>query len=67
MELIAKHEIIRGPKREIVAPGQAFEATDKEAEELLALGAAVKGATEDKPAARKGGKKSADDADDSVI
>ena len=38
MKLIAIHEIVRKPKA--VQPGEEFEAGDKEAAELLALGAA---------------------------
>lgn len=38
MKLIAIHEIVRKPKA--VQPGEEFEATDKEAAELIGLGAA---------------------------
>jgi len=41
-KLIAVHEIVRGPqnKREVIDPKTEFDATEKEAEELLAAGAA---------------------------
>lgn len=52
-KLIAVHEIVRGPqnKREVIDPKTEFDATEKEAEELLAAGAAV--VAEAKPAKGK--------------
>lgn len=49
-KLIAVHEIVRGPqnKREVIDPKTEFDATEKEAEELLAAGAA-RVASEAKP------------------
>jgi hypothetical protein len=65
MKMIAVNEIVRGPKREVIAPKSAFEATKEERDELLALGAAVDAEAEEKPKVK--GKKADTEADDSVM
>lgn len=54
-KLIAVHEIVRGPqnKREVINPKSEFDATEKEADELLAMGAATVVAEKPKKAAAK--------------
>ena len=54
-KLIAVHEIVRGPqnKREVIDPKTEFDATEKEAEELLAAGAARIAAEKPKKAVTK--------------
>lgn len=51
MKLIAVHEIVRGSqdKREVIAPKSEFDASEKEGEELLAVGAAVVAPVAEKP------------------
>lgn len=63
MKLIAIHEIVRKPKA--VQPGESFEATDKEADELLSVGAAKRAVEE--PVAEKGRKKKDPEDTDAVI
>lgn len=79
--LIAVHEIIRrdaDKKRQVIAPGAAFSASEAEAEFYLGCGAARQGKAEQAPTGekeaakpRKAAAKKADDAgeteDDSVI
>ena len=67
MKMIAINEIVRGAasKREVIEPKSEFSVTEAEREELLALGAAVDAAAEEKPKGK--GKKAEAEADDSVM
>ena len=72
MKLIAIHEIVRKPKA--VQPGEEFEAGEKEAAELLAVGAAKEPVVEEpvveEPVVEeppKTGRKKKAESEDSVI
>ena len=67
MKLIAIHEIVRKPKA--VQPGEEFEAGEKEAAELLAVGAAKEPVVEEPVVEEppKTGRKKKAESEDSVI
>ena len=67
MKLIAIHEIVRKPKA--VQPGEEFEAGEKEAAELLTIGAAREPVVEEPVVEEppKTGRKKKAESEDSVI